>query len=67
MSLVNKDTQELVLERFKTLNPEAKINLGGSKEMTVRELISHVEKGDSFGARAIEAQMMMIKVLAGCR
>ena len=55
--------KELVLERFKTLNPESKISLGGH-EVTVRELIKHIEKEDEFGRNVVKAQIKMLQVLS---
>tara|TARA_Y100000034_G_scaffold19552_1_gene22094 strand:+ start:7143 stop:7346 length:204 start_codon:yes stop_codon:yes gene_type:complete len=56
--------KELVLERFKTLNPESKISLGGHKEVTVKELIKHVKKEDEFGKNVVKAQIKMLQVLS---
>ena len=42
------EQKKLVLARFRTLNQEGKIMLGGGKEVTVKELISHIEQGDEF-------------------
>ena len=55
----------LVLERFKTLNPESKIMLGSDGEVTVTELIDHIEKGDEFGKKVVRVQMKMLKILSG--
>jgi len=55
--------KELVLERFKTLNPDSKISLGG-QEITVRELIKHIEKEDEFGRNVVKAQIKMLQVLS---
>ncbi len=62
---LEEEQKKLVLERFKTLNPESKMMLGGGEEVTVKELIEHVEKGDEFGRRVVSVQMKMLKVLAG--
>jgi hypothetical protein len=62
---VQEEKRKLVLARLGTLNPESKIMLGGSKSVSVKELIIHVESGDNFGKKIIDAQMHMIKVLAG--
>ena len=62
---IEKEQKELVLERFKTLNPDSKLSLGGSKEVTVKELISHVERGDEFGKQVVQVQIKMLKVLSG--
>ena len=56
--------KELVLERFRTLNPESKISIGGHKELTVRELMEHIEREDEFGKNIIKVQMKMLQVLA---
>ena len=56
--------KELVLERFKTLNPESKISIWGHKEVTVRELIQHVESEDEFGKNIVKVQIKMLQVLA---
>ena len=58
-----KEQKKLVLARFKTLNPEGKIMLGGDKEVTVRELINHIEIGDDFGKKVVKAHMKMLQVL----
>lgn len=62
---IKEEQKKLVLERFKTLKPESKIMLGGGKEVTVRELMKHVEKEDEFGKNVIKAQIKMLQVLAG--
>ena len=62
-SLFNEQ-KKLVLARFKTLNPDGKIMLGGDKEVTVKELIGHVELGDEFGRNVVKVQMKMLRVLA---
>ena len=61
-SLFNEQ-KKLVLARFKTLNPEGKVMLGGDKEVTVRELINHIERGDEFGKNVVKVQMKMLQVL----
>jgi len=61
---LEEEQKKLVLERFKTLNPKAKIILGGDEEITVRELIEHVQKGDEFGKKVVHVQMKMLKILA---
>jgi len=58
------EQKKLVLARFKTLNPEAKIMLGGDKEVSVKELISHIENGDEFGKKVVKVQIKMLQVLA---
>lgn len=58
-----EEQKNLVLARLKTLNPEAKIMLGGETEVTVRELINHVEKEDDFGMKIIQVQIKMLRVL----
>ncbi len=63
--LTNEDQKQLVLARFKTLNPELKISLGGSSgEFTVRDLIKHIEKEDELGKKIITVQMEMLKILS---
>lgn len=66
-SKIIKGQKELVLERFKTLNPNSKILLGGGKEFTVGELIDHIEKGDDFGGMVVKAQIKMLQVLSGAQ
>lgn len=61
---LEEEQKKLVLARFNTLNPEAKLLLGGEGEVTVRTLMEHVEKGDEFGKRIIMIQMKMLQVLA---
>ena len=45
MTNLFEEQKKLVLARFNTLNPESKIHLGG-KEVSVRELMEHIERGD---------------------
>lgn len=59
-----EEQKKLVIARLKTLNPEAKIMIGGEGEVSVRELLQHVEKNDEFGRRIVQAQMRMLNVLA---
>lgn len=61
---VEEEQKKLVLERFKTLNPESKILLGGSKEISVKELMEHIEKGDEFGKKVVQVQIKMLQVLS---
>ncbi len=61
---IEEERKKLVLARFKTLNPESKILLGGDKEVSVKELIGHVEKGDDFGKKIVQVQIQMLKVLS---
>ncbi len=63
-SEIYESQKELVLARFKTLDPDAKIVLGGKAEVTVRDIISHIKRDDEFGKKAVLAQMEMLKVLA---
>jgi len=60
---LEEERKLLVLERFKTLNPDAKISLGGGEEITVKKIIYHIEKGDDFGKKAIQVQIKMLQVL----
>lgn len=54
--------KELVLARFNAISPESKI-MFGDEELTVQDMISHVEKGDKLGKKIIQAQIRMLKVL----
>ena len=62
---VNEEQKKLVLERFKTLNPDSKISLGGGEEVTVKEIMDHVAKEDDFGKNIVKVQMNMLRVLTG--
>ena len=61
---LEEEKKNLVLARLKTLRSESKIMLGGGKEVSVHELIKHVEDGDEFGKNIIKAQIKMLQVLA---
>lgn len=56
--------KELVLARFKTLNPDSKIMLGGSEEVTVREIMDRINEGDEFGKNVVMVHMKMLKLLS---
>jgi len=60
---IEEEQKELVLARFKTLNPDSKIMLGGDEEVTVRDLIKHVKEGDEFGKKVISVQIKMLQLL----
>ena len=60
---IYEEQKKLVLARLKTINPKSKIMLGTKRNISIRELISHVEQGDDFGKKIIQAQMNMLKVL----
>ena len=60
---IYQEQKKLVLARLKTINPETKIMLGTKKDVSIKELINHVEKGDDFGKKIIQAQITMLKVL----
>lgn len=60
---IYEEQKELVLARFSTISPESKIILGGDKELTVKDLISHIQKGDEFGRKIVQTQIKMLKVL----
>ena len=61
---LEEERKKLVLARLKTLKSESKVMLGGGKEVTVHELMKHVEEGDEFGKNIIKAQMKMLQILA---
>ena len=61
---LEEEKKKLVLARLKTLKSESKVMLGGGKEVTVHELVKHVEEGDEFGKNIIKAQMKMLQILA---
>ena len=61
---LEEERKKLVLARLKTLKSESKVMLGGGKEVTVHELMKHVEDGDEFGKNIIKAQMKMLQILA---
>ena len=60
---IYEEQKKLVLARLKTINPESKIMLGTKRNISLKELINHVEQGDDFGKKIIQAQMNMLKVL----
>lgn len=60
---IYEEQKKLVLARLKTINPGSKIMLGTKRNISIKELINHVEQGDDFGKKIIQAQMNMLKVL----
>lgn len=62
---IYQEQKKLVLIRLKTLNPETKIMMGTRKNVSIQELINHVEQGDDFGKKIIRAQMHLLKIQAG--
>ena len=62
---ISEEQKNLVLARLNTLNPDLKLMLGSDKKVSVKDLITHVENEDQFGKKIIQAQMTMLKVLAG--
>ncbi len=61
---IYEEQKKLVLARFKTLNTESKIILGGGKEYSVNDLIDHIKSDDEFGRKVVDIQMKMLKILA---
>ncbi len=61
--IIYAEQKKLVLARLKTINPESKIMLGTKRNVSIKELIEHVQLGDDFGKKIIRAQMNMLKVL----
>lgn len=60
---VYEEQKKLVLARFQAVSPESKI-MFGYEELIVKDLISHVEKGNEFGRKIVQTQIRMLKVLA---
>jgi hypothetical protein len=58
-----EEKKKLVLARLQTLSPESKIMIGIKKKISVKELINHVEQGDDFGKKIVQAQIHMLKVM----
>jgi len=61
---IYEEQKKLVLARLNTLNPESKIMLGGSKEITVKDMIESIQQGDAFGRKAVQVQIKMLKILS---
>ncbi len=61
---LEKEQKELVLARFRTLNPNSKIILGGMGEITVGEMIENIEEGYELGKKIVAVQIRMLQVLA---
>lgn len=59
-----EEKKKLVLARFRTLNTESKILLGGETKLSVQDLIQHIEKGDELGMKAVEVQIKMLQILS---
>ncbi len=61
---VEEERKRLVLERFKTLNPNSKVILGGDEVVTVKEIIEHVKQEDDFGKKVIAVQIKMLQAFS---
>ncbi len=59
-----EEQKKLVLARFRALNTESKILLGGETKLSIQDLIQHIEKGDEIGRKAIEVQIKMLQILS---
>jgi len=62
---VEEGRKKLVLERFKTLDPDAKVLLGGGETISVGDMIRHIEEGDQFGKKIVQVQIKMLQILSG--
>ena len=49
---LEREEKRLVLHRFKTMNPQSKLMVG-EDNLTVKELIEHIEKEDEFGKASL--------------
>ncbi len=63
-SKVYEEQKQLVLVRFKTLNQESKLLLGNEGELSVRDLVKHIEQGDELGKQIVRVQINLLKSLA---
>lgn len=61
---IYEEQKRLVLARFKTLNPNSKIMLGGENQISVKEIIEHIEDGSELGKRCVNIQIKMLQILA---
>ncbi|HLC20072.1 MAG TPA: hypothetical protein VJK72_04070 [Candidatus Nanoarchaeia archaeon] len=60
---IYQEQKKLVLARFNTINPELKIMLGNIGNLSIKDLINHVQQDDDFGKKIVRAQISMLKVL----
>ena len=60
---IYEEQRKLVLTRFKTLNPDMKVLLGGDKELSVKQIIQHVENNDDFGKKVVKIEIKMLRIL----
>ena len=61
--ITKEEIKKLVIARLEVLPSGRKISIGSSGEFTKREVIEHVEKGDSIGEKITEVQMEFLQSL----
>ncbi|MEK6961307.1 MAG: hypothetical protein AABX47_09120 [Nanoarchaeota archaeon] len=63
--IIYDEQRKLVIARFKTLQSHAKLMLGNGENLSVGDLISHVEKDDDLGKKIVQVQINMLRILMG--
>ena len=58
-----KEIQDLVIERLKTLPSDKGISIGSAGSFTKEDLIRHVRSGDAIGKKIIDVEMSFLKSL----
>lgn len=59
----DENIKELVLTRLETLPAGAVISIGGGQELSKKDLIESVKKGDEAGQKIIEIEMSFLQGL----
>lgn len=63
---IYEEQKKLVLARLKNISFKTKITIGTRGNISVKEVICHVERDDDFGRKIVKAQISMLKVLTDC-
>jgi hypothetical protein len=60
---VDKDIQDLVVARLRTLPEGVEVSIGSEGDFTKDELIDHVQQGDDLGLKMIELETSFLRSL----
>jgi hypothetical protein len=63
MSDIDKDFQQLVIARLRTMPADVVISIGDEGDLTREELLEHVNKHDSIGSQMIDIEKRYFNAL----
>lgn len=63
MNELEKDIEELVIARLKSMPENLELAVGDERSLTIQDLIKHVRENDEIGKMYIESQLEYLRSL----